>query len=52
VNVAITRAKKKLIFVGSRRTLQGSATLSLLLTRLSAQGQVQALRGAITDSHS
>jgi superfamily I DNA and/or RNA helicase len=75
VNVAITRAKKKMIFigmcsqalaqlartiwrvvqvadtvrfsallpVGSARTLRGSPALSLLLTRLVAEGRVQRL---------
>jgi len=41
INVAITRAKTKMIFVGSASTLRGSAVFDLLLRALAQGGQIQ-----------
>ena len=43
INVAITRAKTKMIFVGSASTLRGSAVFDLLITSLARQGQIQSM---------
>jgi DNA replication ATP-dependent helicase Dna2 len=41
VNVAITRAKTKMIFVGSASTLRGSAVFDRLITSLAQEGRIQ-----------
>lgn len=41
INVAITRAKTKLIFVGSASTLRGSAIFNLLIESLTREGRMQ-----------
>lgn len=43
INVAITRAKTKMIFVGSARTLRGSAVFDRLLAALSREGRVHSM---------
>ena len=44
INVAITRAKKKLILLGSYSTLQaGSSTLKCILEQIQQKGRVVAL---------
>eukprot|EP01043_Picozoa_sp_COSAG02_P044224 COSAG02_NODE_3931_length_6026_cov_24.896575_6_plen_549_part_00 len=41
INVAITRAKTKMIFVGSASTLRGSAVFDRLITTLAQEGRIQ-----------
>jgi len=43
INVAITRAKTKMIFVGSARTLRGSAVFDCLLAALAREGRVHSM---------
>jgi DNA replication ATP-dependent helicase Dna2 len=43
INVAITRAKTKMIFVGSASTLRGSAVFDLLITSLARHGRIQSM---------